>query len=480
MVTPRTVVIGAGPAGLAAAYILHEQGSAVTLVEKTPDPSAADPSRAFSYLVTQRGMPAIDRMGLDETLADVGTSGDTMKITVYAHNQEPRRLKIAPFSKMKRIVPRSFWLSRAKLVRIMLDRVKSCPGIDVRLGQPVKHLEFSKDGARVFIEGHDTPLEAELVIGGDGFHSTVRTALHRGKVGELESTSGFNVTKHYSAAVGLPYKTIVVGSSPLIPVVQEDGGWKGEPARPNESYTFRGALKGEDSVRLGLLPVGNDPSIPRTGTIVVPANRTIWKVRTAEEAYDLFQRNFPFINVRELIPKNEMERFAAAETGHFPPIQRSNSLVGTCGDAIGVCLVGDAAHAMPPDLGLGVNSALEDVVILARMLEQNDTLSAALRAYEDDRSDDVDALMRLMQLGSPYQYRQNMFRYYLTFTNQLLRGILHRAAPQWFHPQIFLMVSNGRFRDVLRRADVTTQRIYALATALVVIASAATAALTRI
>ncbi len=480
MVAPRTIVIGAGPAGLAAAYILHEQGSEVTLVEKAADPSAADPSRAFSYLVTQRGLHAIERMGLHGTLAKLGTSGARMTINSYAHNKEPKRLSIAPFAKLRRIVPNSYWLSRSKLVRIMLDRVETRTGIDIRLGKPVERLEFTENVARVYVEGDDVPLEAELIIGGDGFRSTVRSTLHRGEAGTLESTSGFDVTKYNSPAVGLPYKTLVFGTSPILPALQEDGTWKDEPARSNEAYTFRGSQTGADKLRLGLLPIGNDPAIPRSGTIVVPGNRSIWKARTADEAYELLQRNFPFLKIRELVPEQEMKRFAEAETAYFPPIQRANSLVGSSGDSVGVCLVGDAAHAFPPDLGLGVNSALEDIIYLARALSENDTVASALRAYEDDRSEDVDALMRLMQLGSPYQYRQNMLGFYMTLINQLIRGTLHNIAPQWFHPQIFLMVSDGRFRDVVQRADVTTQRIYALAAVLFGVVGVAIAMLTRV
>jgi 2-polyprenyl-6-methoxyphenol hydroxylase-like FAD-dependent oxidoreductase len=37
-----------------------------------------------------------------------------------------------------------------------------------------------------------------------------------------------------------------------------------------------------------------------------------------------------------------------------------------------VVLVGDAVHAFPPDLGQGVNSALEDVFALHRALERHD------------------------------------------------------------------------------------------------------------
>jgi hypothetical protein len=57
-----------------------------------------------------------------------------------------------------------------------------------------------------------------------------------------------------------------------------------------------------------------------------------------------------------------------------------------------VVLVGDAVHAFPPDLGQGVNSALEDVFALHRALERhNDSLEAGKKHinitahYEDGK-----------------------------------------------------------------------------------------------
>lgn len=47
-----------------------------------------------------------------------------------------------------------------------------------------------------------------------------------------------------------------------------------------------------------------------------------------------------------------------------------------------VVLVGDAAHAMTPDLGQGGSQALEDAVTLAALVAQHDRLEPALAAYD--------------------------------------------------------------------------------------------------
>jgi 2-polyprenyl-6-methoxyphenol hydroxylase-like FAD-dependent oxidoreductase len=50
-----------------------------------------------------------------------------------------------------------------------------------------------------------------------------------------------------------------------------------------------------------------------------------------------------------------------------------------------VTLLGDAAHAMTPDLGQGAGQALEDAVVLAASLREAGAVEAGLRAYERER-----------------------------------------------------------------------------------------------
>jgi 2-polyprenyl-6-methoxyphenol hydroxylase-like FAD-dependent oxidoreductase len=50
-----------------------------------------------------------------------------------------------------------------------------------------------------------------------------------------------------------------------------------------------------------------------------------------------------------------------------------------------VTLLGDAAHAMPTDLGQGACQAIEDAVVLAESIAGRDDPVAALRAYEERR-----------------------------------------------------------------------------------------------
>jgi 2-polyprenyl-6-methoxyphenol hydroxylase-like FAD-dependent oxidoreductase len=59
-----------------------------------------------------------------------------------------------------------------------------------------------------------------------------------------------------------------------------------------------------------------------------------------------------------------------------------------------VALVGDAAHAMTPNLGQGANSALVDVAVLGHALTSHDVVEIALGAYDERRRAPVQRVQR--------------------------------------------------------------------------------------
>ena len=56
----------------------------------------------------------------------------------------------------------------------------------------------------------------------------------------------------------------------------------------------------------------------------------------------------------------------------------------------GIVLLGDAVHAFPPDIGEGINCALQDVAALDDALtEHSDNIADALEAFENERLPEV-------------------------------------------------------------------------------------------
>eukprot|EP00548_Thalassiothrix_antarctica_P012517 CAMPEP_0194159742 /NCGR_PEP_ID=MMETSP0152-20130528/78007_1 /TAXON_ID=1049557 /ORGANISM="Thalassiothrix antarctica, Strain L6-D1" /LENGTH=618 /DNA_ID=CAMNT_0038869357 /DNA_START=189 /DNA_END=2045 /DNA_ORIENTATION=+ len=92
-------------------------------------------------------------------------------------------------------------------------------------------------------------------------------------------------------------------------------------------------------------------------------------------------------------------------------------------------LLGDAIHTVKPYFGLGVNSALEDVLALRAALDEHPTdRAAALFAYTNTRAEEAEALVRISRaLDRPG------FLGFVTFILPIIMdGIFQNLAPQWF------------------------------------------------
>ncbi|KRE94036.1 hypothetical protein ASG76_11560 [Nocardioides sp. Soil774] len=195
-------------------------------------------------------------------------------------------------------------------------------------------------------------LDAELVVGADGLRSVVRGAMgsqtpptHRG----------------YTA-----WRALVPRRSDLP-----------DPATTLTETWGRGA-------RLGIVPVG-------TGSTYVYACATAPAGRRPDESGELAEVRNRFRDWHAPIG----ELLAAVEPGMLLRHDVHDLTPGEVALRRGrYVLVGDAGHAMEPNLGQGAGLALEDAVVLAHVLDAEPTYDAALVRYARERGPRVAALGR--------------------------------------------------------------------------------------
>ncbi|MGL6338560.1 MAG: FAD-dependent oxidoreductase, partial [Waterburya sp.] len=156
------------------------------------------------------------------------------------------------------------------------------------------------------------------------------------------------------------------------------------------------------------------------------------KLKDVSAVLSFFAEKFP--EIAQYLPKEEAEAFLNKPISRIMTVRCNRYHYGDR-----VLILGDAAHAVSPSLGQGCNSAMEDVFVLDKLLDEyQDNWAEALPQYTQRRVPDIHALSELSQYFFPLSK--------ILFVELLLRRnlgrIAHKLLPQYFPPYYFDQVSD--------------------------------------
>lgn len=353
--TEKTVVVvGAAVGGAAAALAFARAGARVTVVERIAAPRAVGAGIA----IAANGLAVLRRLGVADAVTAVAEQVGAPRVV---DGRDRLLLRPPPSASDVRV------LRRSELQGILLDALVAHEAIDVKLGLTVREatrdgvlrLEpTSASGADESNGGDGRTIRADLVIGADGVHSRVRAC----------GAFGARVRKP-----GIPYLRVLV---------------PGDHATETEAWTSEG-LFGSLRVRGGTYAYASagSPAMQRAlAARDLDAIRRLWS-----KAYPRAGSVFAAVDAFDDVLVNAIVR-VDCERWH------DGRLV----------LLGDAAHAMAPNLGQGANSALVDAATLVDELQSATDVESGLRAWTARRrpkvkwvADTADALGALAELRGP-------------------------------------------------------------------------------
>jgi kynurenine 3-monooxygenase len=402
----RIAIIGGGPAGSLLAILLARRGLRPLVIERSPPFGGGTPGggRSINLALAARGLAALRRAALD---ADVGPLLISMRGRML-HDPHGRQRFLAYGQRAKEEI---YSVSRADLNELLYKIAAARHGVEYRFNALCVDLEA--DGTPI-VETADGRhrLDADLVFAADGAGSEVRRAL--ASLGAI--TAEESLLDH-------GYKELTIAAA-------QDGGFALEPhalhiwprgrfmliALPNPDHTFTATL---------FLPHTGRPSFASVGTAEV----TRFFRETFADAVPLF----PSLS----------RDYASNPVGHLGTV---HCRPWSFGDKL--LLVGDAAHAIVPFHGQGMNAAFEDCVVLDELLERHGSAAGydwprIFAAFEADRTPNARAIatmalenyteMRDEVLDSEFQLRAQ-----LSF--ELERRFPARFVPRYsmvmFHPEI--------------------------------------------
>ncbi|MGB5593909.1 MAG: NAD(P)/FAD-dependent oxidoreductase [Crocosphaera sp.] len=453
------VIIGGGPAGMSTALMLAKRGYAhITIIEKRPSADFYEPDKSFNYMIDGRGQKLTDLLDITEKLAQISVPSTDFLVTKINAKGERKTVKLPIIDPNRKT---AYWLQRREFVNLLYQEIKQNWQKQITVLFSAKCLgikEIIENKLEVTVQDKEDNIQTfipSLLVGCDGLNSLVRKTLNDWS---LPISDRFQMKQFPSPSSGLRYKVLTF--PPQFPLSDDDK----DQAICNQAYVIRGTFKGQDkSISLGLLPLKN-PDTPRTANLITRPHHQLWELKNSEEFYQFFEQAFPHLPISKIITPEEAERCLQSEGGSFPIPQYCPGCYWLSQDKnTGILLLGDAVHCFPPDIGQGVNSALEDVYIFDKILSQtDDDLTQALPQYEEKRSPDIYPLIKLVQTTFPWQYNQDPLRRQLWNINFFVRLTLSRILPFIFSPPAFILIQNHHlnYAEIWRRSQRTTFRLW--------------------
>lgn len=408
-------IVGAGLAGALLAILLAKRGFAVRLFERRPDPLRlqAERGRSINLALAARGIRALERAGVMDRVRP-------LLIPMRGRMVHDRNGITALHPYGQRDDEVIFSVGRAALNRLLIEEAVHHAHVTVRFDQACLGADPSRNVLRI----RDGVANAEYEVGltptiaTDGAGSAVRSSL----------AFGGHVSAH-EEMLDHDYKELTIPASAVGATLESDalhiwprGGFM-LIALPNTDGSFTATLflarKGESSFA----------SLAASGGV-----------------REFFLREFP--DALPLIPDLQVE-FLEHPQGQLGTVRTAP--FHTDGQ---VLLLGDAAHAIVPFHGQGMNAAFEDCSVLDSLLEAHDEWAPAFADFSRDRMPNTAAIAR-MALENYTEMRHTVLDAKFVRQKQLALE-LELRFPRRFIPQYSMVMFHPEipYAEALRRGTV--------------------------
>lgn len=350
----KVAISGAGLVGTLLSVFLARRGFHVELFEKRSDPrkSLQTEGRSINLALSHRGIHALKKAGLD--LQVLSTAVPMYGRMIHTGNGNTQ---LQPYGKKDECI---YSISRRGLNATLLEAADSYPNIDVHFNVKsgiVKSGNVYQLRSESLITKQVHQYTFDLICSCDGAFSVVRETL--AKEGHCEAS--IDKLEHGYLELDIPAEL----------------GQKLE----------RNALHIWPRERFMLIALPNlDGSF--TGTLFLPfeGEFAFDKLKSEEEVVTFFKKHFT--DAVDLIPELGKQFFhvepSFLATVHSYPWLYSN-----------VMLLGDAAHAIVPFYGQGMNAGFEDVRVMGEVLDEEKDLFTALNKLQELRKPNADAIADL-------------------------------------------------------------------------------------
>ncbi|KAF2643238.1 FAD/NAD(P)-binding domain-containing protein [Massarina eburnea CBS 473.64] len=365
----KTIIIGAGPVGSLAALYAAVRGHHVDVYELRPD--LRDPetiplnfAKSINLALSERGINSLAQTGLPNLVDAV------LNETIPMHGRMIHLSKNGEYTREPQLYDaRGKSLSamdRTGLNKTLLDHLESMPNVNFFFHHKLIGVDFKKRLAWFErhhhtddpVRGFEIEVKFDFMIGADGAHSAVRYHLMK-----------FTPMSYQQEYIDKLWCQFHIPPGP-------DGEFR---LPPNYLHIW----PQDESMFIAL------PNQDKSFTATLFLTRSGFEQLDASgQVIDYFSNKFPGV-IPSLITHDELRKQYTTNQ-HLPliSIKCTPYHFGSSG-----VILGDAAHAMVPFYGQGMNAGLEDVRVLFDIMDKypNDR-AKALKEYSEQRTPDAQTI----------------------------------------------------------------------------------------
>lgn len=413
MTTKKITLIGAGPTGALLAIYLAKRGFEVELFERRPDmrKTSIGAGRSINLALSVRGLHALREAGLLERIMRIAVpmKGRMMhslagELTFQRYGKDDSEVIHAVLrSELNGALLEA--AERHESVKIHFNQ--RCTGMDLKTGE----LELREEAS-----GATRLVPTELVIGTDGSASAIRM--------EMLKAGRCNFSQEYLAH---GYKELIIPAG-------ANGAYQMEKHAlhiwPRQTYMLI-ALPNLDGSFAGIFFFQNEGE---------PSFASLDSERKVRKFFEQ-----QFADAGPLMP-DLCATYFANPTGAMVTVKCEPWHF-----AERVLLMGDAAHAIVPFFGQGVNCCFEDCTYFNKCLEEHgENWRAVFEAFERMRKPNTDAIAELA-LENFIEMRDHVADPRFLLKKKVERG-LEEKFPQLFTPKYSLVTfRRGPYAEALAK-----------------------------
>ena len=405
-------IVGSGLVGSLLAIFLKKIGHNVVVFDRRPDVRTVEFSgRSINLAMSNRGWKALRQIGIEDEIMDLAIPMDKRALHV---NGKP--LYFQPYGKRGEAI---YSISRGVLNRKMISLAEEV-GVEFKFDEKI--WDVSLGAAKLYTgkseKGRWKEYPFDIVFGADGAFSRIRHKMQR--------QSRFNYSQDF---INVGYKELNIPAN-------KDGSHK------LDRTSFHIWPRGE----FMLIAMPNlDGSFTCTLFMPFEGENSFERIDTSAKADTFFAEFFP--DIKDEI-SNLTRDFLRNPTSALVTMK---CFPWTFEDKI--ALIGDAAHAIVPFYGHGMNAGFEDISVLRDLIEKHgDDWGKIFEEYQEERKPNTDAIAELsyrnfLEMSSKTADEQFLLR------KKIERKFSEEYPDLWIPLYSRVTFSEAPYAEALRKGD---------------------------